>query len=197
MTKFHVNQMVMDGGKVVKFSLHDHSQNRLSWREVLNLWTQDETFVQCYNDLLSHAPFESFYWEHPPITTEELVRPYEFVLVRGGGILDGIQPNWSRFAGHFEGSEKVVSFYNLGKDAKLVVPIPESNQTDFAHLAKFVRSAPKDQLHAFWKMVGEQTLEEVHLGKKWLSTAGLGVNWLHIRIDSRPKYYKYTPYRMM
>jgi hypothetical protein len=29
----------------------------------------------------------------------------------------------------------------------------------------------------------------------WLSTAGAGVAWLHIRLDDRPKYYGYTPFR--
>jgi hypothetical protein len=29
----------------------------------------------------------------------------------------------------------------------------------------------------------------------WLSTSGLGVAWLHVRLDSRPKYYSYAPYR--
>ena len=29
----------------------------------------------------------------------------------------------------------------------------------------------------------------------WLSTAGGGVAWLHLRIDSRPKYYSHRPYR--
>ena len=29
----------------------------------------------------------------------------------------------------------------------------------------------------------------------WLSTAGAGVSWLHVRLDDRPKYYGYAPYR--
>jgi len=28
-----------------------------------------------------------------------------------------------------------------------------------------------------------------------LSTAGMGVYWLHVRLDTRPKYYQHTPYR--
>jgi hypothetical protein len=30
----------------------------------------------------------------------------------------------------------------------------------------------------------------------WLSTAGDGIAWLHVRLDSRPKYYSYGPYRL-
>ena len=29
----------------------------------------------------------------------------------------------------------------------------------------------------------------------WLSTAGMGIAWLHIRLDDRPKYYGYREYR--
>jgi hypothetical protein len=29
----------------------------------------------------------------------------------------------------------------------------------------------------------------------WLSTAGAGVSWLHVRLDDRPKYYGYRPYQ--
>ena len=29
----------------------------------------------------------------------------------------------------------------------------------------------------------------------WLSTAGAGVPWLHVRLDDRPKYYGFGPYR--
>ena len=28
----------------------------------------------------------------------------------------------------------------------------------------------------------------------WMSTSGAGVSWLHIRLDSRPKYYQYRPF---
>jgi hypothetical protein len=29
----------------------------------------------------------------------------------------------------------------------------------------------------------------------WLSTAGMGVPWLHVRLDDRPKDYGHRPYR--
>ena len=28
----------------------------------------------------------------------------------------------------------------------------------------------------------------------WLSTAGDGIAWLHVRMDPRPKYYQHTEY---
>ncbi|MFY0533025.1 DUF6940 family protein [Nannocystis pusilla] len=29
----------------------------------------------------------------------------------------------------------------------------------------------------------------------WLSTSGSAVPWLHVRLDARPKYYVFGPYR--
>lgn len=29
----------------------------------------------------------------------------------------------------------------------------------------------------------------------WLSTSGLGVYWLHVRLDTRPKYYNHDEYK--
>ena len=29
----------------------------------------------------------------------------------------------------------------------------------------------------------------------WLSTAGGGVDWLHVRLDDRPKYYRHREWR--
>ena len=38
---------------------------------------------------------------------------------------------------------------------------------------------------------------DAHLGSQplWLSTAGGGVDWLHMRLDKRPKYYRHLPWR--
>ena len=42
-----------------------------------------------------------------------------------------------------------------------------------------------------------QTGTEVRIGPLpvWLSTAGGGVDWLHMRLDERPKYYRHLPWR--
>jgi hypothetical protein len=31
----------------------------------------------------------------------------------------------------------------------------------------------------------------------WVSTSGLGVYWLYIRLDSFPKYYNFQPYKTL
>ena len=60
------------------------------------------------------------------------------------------------------------------------------------------RTGNDNQLHDFWIEVGrqmEKRLKEKPDDKVWMSTCGTGIYWLHLRLDSRPKYYTYTPYR--
>jgi hypothetical protein len=37
----------------------------------------------------------------------------------------------------------------------------------------------------------------VNMKPVWLSTAGAGVPWLHVRLDDRPKYCCFRPYQGM
>ncbi|HEY6725417.1 MAG TPA: hypothetical protein VI197_15385, partial [Polyangiaceae bacterium] len=76
-----------------------------------------------------------------------------------------------------------------------IVPCPRAEPGAYAHLAAFLRGAPPDQREALLREVGLRTRQLIGAAPLWLSTSGLGVAWVHVRIDSRPKYYQYTPYR--
>ena len=86
-------------------------------------------------------------------------------------------------------------FENLGKDAILVVPSPLGSEPAYSHLAAFIRYAPENQRHLLWRIVGQTVQNEISARPLWVSTAGGGVDWLHVRLDSRPKYYGYAPYK--
>ena len=75
------------------------------------------------------------------------------------------------------------------------------------HLGAFIKHAPMELIHVFLKTVGNAMLERFKTieddgfhaiskdhKKLWLSTSGLGVKWVHVRIDSSPKYYNWEPY---
>jgi hypothetical protein len=84
---------------------------------------------------------------------------------------------------------------NLRRDATLIVPTPMKEASAYGHLASFVRNGPEEQRHALWRTVGLTMTRLVNPKPIWLSTAGGGVTWLHVRIDQRPKYYGYQPYQ--
>lgn len=167
----------------------------VSYSEVLFRWQSDPELRDFFLRLLVESPFPAFRWETPPITALTANRPFEFVLVNSPGLDRTVDVE--AFAEHFkaESESQVVEFANLAKDAVLVVPCPMASPSAYGHFGAFVRNAPVPQQHTLLARVG--TAMQRRLGTKpvWLSTAGAGVSWLHVRLDDRPKYYGFAPYR--
>ena len=66
----------------------------------------------------------------------------------------------------------------------------------FAHFASFVRDrGASAQADRFLRATGAAVLERLGTRPLWVSTSGVGGYWLHLRLDSDPKYYTYSPYR--
>ena len=165
--------------------------------DVLEGWQSDEAFRAFFIRLLAEAPQNAFLWETPPVTGATVTRPFECVLVESRA-LASMRPDPHAFASHFANAEagaQVVTFPNLGGDAFLVAPTPQAAPETYQHLAAFARNAPHEQQHAFWRAVATQVARHLSDRPLWLSTCGLGVAWLHARLDTWPKYYTYQPYR--
>jgi hypothetical protein len=176
----------------LRFTFHVES-HPATVADVVRGWRDDAEFRAYFNALLANVPYSAFRWETPAATRATLERPFEFVLLDSPDLAG--RPDPAAFAQHFTDDADVVSFANLGGDAILVVPCPKAEPTCYGHVAAFVRRAPERQRDAFWRLVGD--VMERRLGTKpvWLSTAGAGVSWLHVRLDDRPKYYGFAPYR--
>jgi hypothetical protein len=170
----------------------------LSYIEALERWQHDATFRAFFISMLAAAPYVAFRWETPPVTSATAQRPFEFVLLDCPGL--AVPPDESAFEACFAAAgerEEIVAFPSLGKDAYLVAPTPRATGSAYGHLAAFSRLAPRSQNHALWCHVGHAMLQRLGEEPVWLSTAGMAIPWLHVRLDSRPKYYGYRPYRSM
>ena len=167
----------------------------LSFQEIFLLWSNSIEFRTFYIELLATSPFPAFYWEHPGLRTSLLTQPYEFVVLISNS-LEKRALNKTAFADFFHTEELVVDFDNLGKNARLVVPTPLGEIADNKHLGKFIRTNKSAQQQLLFQKIGQLMLKRVDAKQTvWLNTAGNGVIWLHIRLDSRPKYYKTQAYR--
>jgi hypothetical protein len=170
----------------------------LSVAEVIAGWRGDETFREFFIAELAATPFVAFFWEMPPIRQGLLDFDYEYVVLRGDG-LERLRPSADAFAEQLDArdtSNSVVSFRNLGGDALLVAPKQIADPDAYGHIAIFIRSAPLRQRHELFRTLGDaihRMLEE-YKGPIWISTSGLGVPWVHVRLDTYPKYYNYRPY---
>lgn len=161
--------------------------------EVLASWRDEEELRATWNDALASVPFEAFRWETPATTVGTITRAFEFVVLDAPSLV--VTPEPEVFAEHFTGAE-VVTFANLGGDAVLVVPAPLESAPAYPHLGAFVRGAPPTQRDALWRSVATAMHGRIGAKPVWLSTAGGGVAWLHVRLDDRPKYYAHAPYRL-
>jgi hypothetical protein len=146
-----------------------------------------------YNTLLKEIPFRAYFWEHPAIQKEGLTFPYEFTIVDSDALANATE-DMKSFEKYYN-DVSVVSFSNLKGDARLVVPCPLNVETEYTHLGVFARTATTAQVDAFWQLVGEEVDRAIGDVPIWLSTSGLGVSWLHVRLDHVPKYYKTQTYK--
>ena len=168
----------------------------LTFREYFSLLENNPDFADWYSNILASSKYSACFWEHPPLTEHTIKSPAEFVLVDSPALAT-VEADPLPFRQQFvnQPDQTVITFRNLGGDALLVTPRPIHMDDDYPHLAAFVRHAPRQQIQALWRSTASAVLEQVCDVPFWLSTAGLGVYWLHIRLDSRPKYYSYAPYR--
>ncbi|MEM8488079.1 MAG: hypothetical protein AAF564_21190 [Bacteroidota bacterium] len=182
-----------NAGTVLQYRLHE-GLAVVSYNRFINSLVGNADFRQCWIDILKAAPFPVFRWETPALQAGNDMQPFECVLINSPGLAS--VTDRLAFQQHFAGAdEEVVVFSNLGGDATLVVPAPLNGDTAYNHIGMFTQQAPDAQQQLLWQRVGEAMQARVSDKPVWLSTAGGGVSWLHVRLDDHPKYYHYTPYR--
>jgi len=161
----------------------------LRFAEALSLLADDARFRAALTQRLADAPFAAFRWETPALSTTTLGRPFEYVLIDDPHLVR--RPDPRAFAAHFEGDHRdalVAGIPNLTGTSTLIVPRGIADDAVYPHLAAFVRGAPSAQTDALWRCVADAVLRTLPPKPLWLSTAGAGVPWLHVRIDPIPKY---------
>ncbi len=193
---YSANVEQLDEGRVLRFRLRRDGEP-LSWSDVMHRWQTDQSFRRFFISVLADAPFPAYFWETPPVTRTSIDREFEFVLVDSRS-LAGVRTDEQAFTNHFASAKpgaSVIEFPNLSGDATLVVPCPGEPSSAYSQISTFARQAPDDQQHQLWSMVGAALERQLSAQPVWLNTSGLGIYWLHIRLDSIPKYYTHEPYR--
>jgi uncharacterized protein DUF6940 len=169
----------------------------LCFEDVIYHWHDNHEFRSFYISILKESPFDAFFWEHPPLTESNTGQAYEFVLVNSPQ-LSGVNADPEPFSRQFNSqahNQSVIRFENLGGDAELVVPRPMATEKIYSHFAIFLRNAPQEQAHQLFVILADAVKNKIGYEPIWISTSGLGVYWLHIRLDKQPKYYTYEPYK--
>jgi len=167
----------------------------LTFGQALDLLDGSAAFRDFLGRTLVESDYPALRWETPPVTRRTLDRRFEFVLINDPSLARRPEPKV--FSAHFDSlpaQVQVVAVPNLGKTAWLVVPRESTHASRYVHLKAFLSGAPKTQVHDLWRCVASTVRQELSDRRLWLSTAGGGVAWLHVRLDHMPKYYSFRPY---
>lgn len=131
-------------------------------------------------------------WECAPVSADTTHLPVEMILLPNPRVAS-LRADPGPLRQYFSAAGAPVAFWSLGGDSRLVCP---SGPGDFPQLHAWANSPQADHA-ALWRLVGlelqawwARTPEPL-----WLSTHGLGVPWLHVRLDPRPKYIHHGPFR--
>ena len=181
----------------IKHTIQNSLMQSLSFAEAFHLLETHSDFRNVFNQALANTPFDAYFWELPALTSETANRPFECVTVNSNAFTN-MRGDPSSFAAYFEELEPesyCAIFKNLGGDAWLISPTSHKTTMSIPHIALFVRNASEDCIHELWKTLAVTVREKLNHNPLWISTSGLGVPWLHIRLDRRPKYYTFLPYK--
>ena len=187
-----VQQTALSDGEMFKFFRKDE---KLSYKDGLKLMKESKEFRTLIVDTISIAQQQAVFWEFPPLS-KKTDPSFEFI-VNNARSLSRVSVDKTTFQSYFKPDCTVTTFPNLGGDATLIAPCLISDKANNAHLASFLRSAPHDQIHELLRTVAQEVERWLENSDNtvWLSTSGAGVYYLHVRLDSNPKYYTYSPYR--
>lgn len=171
----------------------------LSWGEAIELLRDEAPDLrQAIAEQIRAAPWPALYWEAAPVAAGRTDARFRWVLLDAPA-LAGKALDRRAFAAHLadgEGRPEVRGFANLGGDAWLLAPTQACQPAEtYLHLAAFCRGAPAAQVDALWRAAGQAIADRLEPAPRWLSTAGLGVGWLHLRLDTRPKYIRHQPFK--
>lgn len=158
---------------------------------------EDESFRTTLLECLRGSPRDGYFWEFPGVALNTLTEAFRFVVIETSS-LAAMKASSEAFDSKLRMADETrdnVCFPNLRGDAMLVVPRCVSSPDDYGHLAAFVRLAPVAQQHDLLQLAAATLRQRLSNRPTWMSTHGMGVPWLHIRLDEVPKYYTHRPFR--
>lgn len=174
-------------------------------RDFVNRLTDHENFREFLTLTLKKSYLMSFFFECSPISRKLYKQnaPFSFYLIDAPE-LENVIPDNRAFDMYEKCDDETgaISTVSKSKDAVLVIPCPrmidDENSADYGDdrwygtLRQFVDNSDAFSYDSLWYTVGKKLVSLLKKYRKrtlYLNTHGTAVPWLHIRIDSKPKYY--------
>ena len=208
----YISHKINDNQIKYYYTVDNNNQNcrgfdEISYAEFIHLLkSENNDFLMVFFKSLNDATdnLSAYFWECVPVSQKLINKKFEFVVTKSEE-LNNITLDSGPFAKHLAdiaiAGTWVGSFPNKGKDAVLIIPSAKKdykkNIIDYKNISQFTKNASQEQKQKFWQEVANRLSRELEKNEapKWLSTHGLGVPYLHVRIDNRPKYYHFEEYK--
>lgn len=150
-----------------------------NWRHVLNAWKIGKHLPDIHG---------SVFWETSKIENGGLVKYREKKIPASAQLPMTMRASSRAYKQYLTNKKSPVAFSNPTGTCTLVSP-PDQGK-NFAHIGLFYKNASQHEIRALWKKVATEIEKRLKLKKViYVSTHGLGVPWLHVRICDFPKYY--------
>lgn len=175
------------------------SPAKLTWCDAIKELRSDcVEFRELLGDVLRATPSRAFFWECSPTSlASQGESAFEFVTLDAPSLSMHAdrRPFWEHIGRH-AGQPVALTFPNLGGDSLLIAPAEATRDGDYAHFAAFLRTAPAAQVDAIWRKLGEALECQLRESRSeiWVNSDGRTVAWMHLRLDSSSKYYRWAPY---
>ena len=164
-----------------------------------HMLSTSEEFRENICKIFDNSEYKNVYWEFPGLDKNSFHLNAEFVLISTNPFP---QSDTQTFLEHFNGKQElsIIKFPNLSGDTELITVCPSKTNKTFnnccSDIMSFIKLAPKIVVHNMLKKIGLEMSNHFNSSdKKYLSTSGRGVSWLHVRICNYPKYYTFDEYK--
>ena len=152
-------------------------------KDIGNLMRHNIKFKKEFVSILRNCTFSAYYFQCDKLNFN---KAFSFTLIDAPELVK-IQCDYKTFDKQLKNTCKVCVFPNLGKNATLIVPnykIGKNTGVDYRSIATYFKTAGMAALIRLVEAMGDNVYENCYL-----STSGLGVHYLHVRIEDTPKYY--------
>ena len=181
----------------LKFSRFYYGKN-LYWGDAIELF-DDEDFVKSLVTIINTKTIEnnykSYFFECPKMNDAlSKNKLFEFVLYDAKNNFENKKADPTFFEQYFLKEKNICNVKSNSGNILLIPKLLTKNCT-YLNLTNFLHYGDEQQIYELFKEIKNVTQKLLKENKTfWLNTHGLGVFWLHIRIDFTPMYYHHKVY---
>ena len=167
----------------------------ISFGDAMKLLNMNKSFRSLVAEAFKRVPFKHYMFGFTKINSEADKRNPFKIFFKNSPEFKNITADPEPFLQYFQDSKKKwTKFLNIGRDTLLLVPCPPKAQPNYEYyksIGDYVENHSSKDFEEVLKNIGY--IASRLKAPMYINTHGFGVHWLHIRIDTKPKYCTWFP----